>query len=158
MLGSKHGQQEERVFTYTPEQMFDLIADVERYPEFVPGWSQARITGRRDNRLYVNQAVGVPPLQWHFCTEAVLARPEHIHIRATSGPFDRFDIHWRFLPGPTGGCRVAVAIDVRPGSALLSQLMRPVLHRSAGPLLAAFTQRAHQLYGESALPDKRDET
>jgi len=83
--------------------IFDLVADIERYPEFVPGWQEARILRKADDRRHVEQAVGIRGLVWRFRTEAELERPRRIEIHGAGGPVRRLHQVWRFEERQTGG-------------------------------------------------------
>ena len=92
-------QSEAHWFPYTPEQMFHLAADIERYPEFLPHWPRATIQSREQDVLHVLQEIDLGLRRFRFESHAVLQRPSRLHIDSTSGPFRRLAIDWRFSPG-----------------------------------------------------------
>jgi ribosome-associated toxin RatA of RatAB toxin-antitoxin module len=141
-------QQTSRLLPYRDDQLFQLVLDIERYPEFVPGYRRARIVRRGDDALDVEQTVGFGPATFTFHSSAEFQQPSRIFIRATDGPFRRLDVEWRFV-AEEGGCRVSAETHYQ-----LHGLLAPVL---AGwldfllpRLLDAFAARAAKLYAAEA--------
>ena len=99
---------ETRVLPYERDRLFDLIADVERYPEFLPWWHAARVRRRDGNAEHVEQLVGPAIARFRFASTTVLERPVHIHTTSNERPFRHLEIHWTFVPGPRGGCQSTV--------------------------------------------------
>ena len=77
-----------RVLPYQPEQLFDIAADVERYPDFLPWWQSARITQRSGDVYHTDQEVGFGPFSQRFTTKTILRRPLEIEVTAIDGPFE----------------------------------------------------------------------
>jgi coenzyme Q-binding protein COQ10 len=138
--------QEDLLVPYTPEEMFDLVVDVERYPEFVPGYREARIDRREGNRLFAVQRVGIGAATVQFHSAATIDRPRSIHIRSVESPFDVLDIEWRFETAPEG-CRIGFAARARLSDSLPARLLQPWLDRLTEFVPAAFVKRARFLYG-----------
>lgn len=134
-----------RQLPYTCDQLFTLVLDIERYPEFVPGYRAARILRREAQALEVEQSAGFGPLTIAFHSRAEFSVPTRIHIHASDGPFRRLEVTWQFEPVP-GGCRVSAATSYELGG-LLAPLLRGGLAVFAPRLLDAFARRAAQLYG-----------
>lgn len=130
---------------YTTAQMFDLIVDVERYPEFLPGYLWAGIRGRSGDTLYVDQAVGLRGIRWRFGSIATLKRPERITIRSTDSPFRCLEIDWRFTTLPAG-CQVAFCLTYEFNSRSLDTLTGRWFDAIAERMVTAFLERAHRLY------------
>ena len=138
---------------YTPGQLFDLVADVERYPVFVPWVSDMRVMPRRegsaDVSLFDAQAkVGFAFVRERFST-AVRADKSAMTIDASliSGPFRRLENHWRFAAAPGGGSELTFSIDFEFGSRLLQGLLAANFERAVEKLIACFERRAAALYG-----------
>lgn len=135
-----------RSLPYTPEQMFDLVADVERYPEFVPGYRQVRIRERRAGELVVEQRVRIGPKAVRFHSLASLDRPHRISIRSTDSPFADLEVDWRFEPRDPG-CRVRF----RAGYNLVTPVFRGLFEGwfadHSDRILEAFLERARRHYG-----------
>jgi coenzyme Q-binding protein COQ10 len=132
---------------FTPAQIFDLVADIERYPDFLPWWISATIRKRELDTCDVEQVVGRGPVRVEFASRAVLTRPERIDITSTDRPFRQFALCVRVVPGASTGCSLSLSARVELRSFILQQIMQRVLATSIDDILAAFEQRAHSLYG-----------
>lgn len=135
---------------YTPEQLFDLAADVECYPEFLPWWIAARVLKREGNIYFSDQVVGFGVFRERFGSKTVLWRPERIEVTSTDGIFRNFDLTWRFDPLPGNGCKVALMVNLELRSSLLQDMFHRAILQSVRSIMSAFEARAHQLYGPSA--------
>jgi coenzyme Q-binding protein COQ10 len=93
----------ERVLPYDRKLLFDIAADVERYAEFLPAWTAARITRREGNVYWTDQTIGLGPLRARFGSETVLNRPERIEVVSSEPPFRSFRLFWVFEPRPHAG-------------------------------------------------------
>jgi coenzyme Q-binding protein COQ10 len=127
--------------------MFDLAADIERYPEFLPHWPRATIRSREQDVLHVAQEIDLGVRRLGFESRAVLQRPAHLHIDSTSGPFRRLSIDWRFTPGGQGGCTVALMVEMEMRSLVLEALAGKLMQIMTRDILARFRNRAAALYG-----------
>jgi coenzyme Q-binding protein COQ10 len=140
-------QSESHWLPYTPEQMFDLAADIERYPEFLPHWPRATIRSRERDVLYVLQEIDLGLRRFRFESRAVLRRPSHLHIDSTSGPFRRLSIDWRFTSGGEGGCLTALTVEIEMRSMLLEAFAGGLMQMLTQDILERFRARAAALYG-----------
>ena len=142
---------ERRHLAYTAEQLFDLVADVERYPEFLQWFVAARIRHRDGHALDVDQTVRFAGFTAELATRAVLDRPRRIAIAASDPPppLRRLDQCWTFTPASDGRTTVQYEVSVELRSSLLQRLMRPLLdeRQMAEATINAFTRRAEQIYG-----------
>jgi coenzyme Q-binding protein COQ10 len=135
-----------RLLPFSCEQVFDVAADVERYPEFLPGWISARILKRESNRLYVEQVLGIGPARLRFDSRTVLYRPERIEVTSSQPPFRYYSLTWLFVPGPAASCSLSVLGDLELQSNLLQHVARRLLPASIAGAIAAFEARANSLY------------
>src|SRR5580658_8893420 len=94
---------------YRPEQMFDLVADVGKYPQFLPWCAAARIRGRTEQQLLADLTIGFGPFRESFTSRVTLERPARIVVRYENGPFRYLNNVWQFLPDPQG-CRIDFAV------------------------------------------------
>lgn len=148
-FGSEATFSDSRILPYRPDQLFDLVADVERYPEFLPMWEQATIFDRRSNGYSTDQVVRLGLLRTRFRSETVLRRPQRIEITSSEGIFRHFAIQWQFAPGPDGrGCQVACHLACEARSPLLQTVLGFVLVEAGRSIIRAFDERARVLYGE----------
>lgn len=138
---------EKRVLPYTPEQMFKLVADVERYPEFLPWCVAARVRRREGPVMWADLIIGFKLLRERFTSRVELDAPgNRINVRYTEGPFRHLDNHWLFEPHPSG-CRVDFFLDFEFRSKMLQQMMGVFFNEAVRRMVHAFEARADQLYG-----------
>ncbi len=133
---------------FSCEQMFDLASDIERYPEYLKGWISAHIRKREGNVCYVDQVMGVGPMQVKFATTAILERPTSIEVSSTDPPFRTYRLSWTISARPSG-CHIGVEAQFELESALLQRMMSPFLRAAIDDAVAAFEARAHALYAPS---------
>ncbi len=137
-----------RLISHSPEQLFDLVADVERYPEFLPWWRAARIERWDGDAYYTDQVIGFRGFVGErFRSKTVLDRPTRIDVASHGGPFRRFDIRWTFEPAPSAGCRVGILVDVEPRPKLVQGLLTLLFVNAMRRVVGAFERRARQIYG-----------
>jgi len=139
---------EERVLPYTPEQLFALVADVERYPEFLPWCIGARIRERSESLLVADLVIGFKLIRERFTSRVTMDRP-HLGIETAyaDGPFKHLSNCWRFEPTPDGGCRIDFYVEFEFRSAVLQKLIGLLFHEAVKRMVGAFETRARALYG-----------
>jgi coenzyme Q-binding protein COQ10 len=139
---------EQRVLGYRPEQLYDLVADVERYPEFLPWCIGARIRERHEMLLVADLIIGFKMIRERFTSRVNLDR-EHLAIDViyADGPFKHMANRWRFEPTPDGGCRIDFYVEFEFRSAMLQKLIGVLFHEAVRRMVGAFEARARQLYG-----------
>jgi coenzyme Q-binding protein COQ10 len=138
---------EERVLPYTPEQLFALVADVERYPEFLPWCVAARIRERRPELIVADLVIGFRMFRERFTSRVALDPPRRIDVAYTEGPFRYLNNHWIFEPVP-GGSRIDFFVDFEFKSRLLQRVIEVLFGEAVRRMVAAFEHRAEQLYGK----------
>jgi coenzyme Q-binding protein COQ10 len=132
---------------YPPAQLFDLIVDVERYPEFMPWIVDSRVRRRDDRTMNTELTVGAGPLRKRFSTIAVLDRPHRVDITSRDSMFERFQMRW-ILQGTTeGGTNIEYYVDFKFRSRALQMLMTAAFASQTAATMSAFKRRAHYLYG-----------
>jgi coenzyme Q-binding protein COQ10 len=144
-----------RKLPWSAASLFDLAADVERYPEFLPWWIDARIVGRDANAYDTDQLLGLGPLRVRFRSTTRLRRPHAIEVRSAAWPFREFRLSWRFEPQPAGDCRVTLAAEIDFRAQLLEWLMADMAPAAITDIVAAFQARARQLYGNGVDHERR---
>jgi len=132
---------------HSASQLFDLVADIERYPQFLPWVISARITRRDDRTVWVTMVMGTRLLRRQFSTIATLQRPHRIDITSRDPMFERFDQRWIFTAGAEGGTDIEYRTDFKFRSALLQALIGGSFAERAPAMMQAFKRRARQLYG-----------
>ncbi len=137
---------ETRLLPYTPEQMFDLVADVGEYPKFLPWCAGAKVGSRTDAELVALLTIGFGPFRESFTSRVVLRRPELVKVRYENGPFRYLNNQWKFTPDPRG-CRVAFFVDFEFRSRLLQAAIGVVFNEAVRRMVNAFQKRARDVYG-----------
>jgi coenzyme Q-binding protein COQ10 len=143
--------QETRILPYTPEQMFNLVADVARYPEFLPWCMGARIREQQADMLLADLMIGFKMVREKFTSRVWLHRAERcIDVEYINGPFRTLKNHWTFYDDPTAGphgCRIEFFLEFEFSSLMLQKLIGVLFHEAVRRMVAAFEARAKQLYG-----------
>jgi len=132
---------------YPPAQLFDLIVDVERYPEFMPWIVDSRVRRRDDCTMNTELTVGAGPLRKRFSTIAVLDRPHRVDITSRDSMFERFQMRWILQPTTEGGTNIEYYVDFKFRSRVLQMLMTAAFASQTAATMSAFKRRAHYLYG-----------
>lgn len=133
---------------YSAEQMFGLIDDVEKYPEFLP-WCSGTAVGFRDasvTRATIH--ISYRGIRQSFSTENRKRAPESMTMELVEGPFRRLDGEWRLTSLAGGGCKVDFRLQYEFAGAILEKVVGPVFGYIAGTMVDAFLKRADRLYGD----------
>lgn len=132
---------------YTPEQMFDLVNDVESYPKFLHWCRGARIDILQGNTLEATLDVGVLGFHQSFRTRNMLTRPERIGIDLVSGPFRRLRGEWRFQAAAESGSDISLTLTFEVTRSPFGVVFAKVFEELAGAQMSAFIERAKTVYG-----------
>jgi len=125
-----------------PQRLYELVEDVERYPEFVPGCAAAQVLERQDHQMLARLAVRRGPLRTEFTTRNELDPGRAVHMYLVEGPFRVLEGHWRFMPVASNGCRIDFSLRFQFANALKSVLFEPLFEETAAQLVRAFVARA----------------
>jgi len=146
---------EKRVLPYSAEQLFDLVADVDRYPEFLPWCIAARVTRREGNVLYADLVIGFKMVREKFTSRVTLYRPSALDVAYIKGPMRYLDNHWRFFDRADGSCLVDFYVDFEFRSPVLQRLIGALFNEAVRRMVGAFETRARALYGPPAVKSTR---
>ncbi|MBO9623183.1 MAG: type II toxin-antitoxin system RatA family toxin [Sphingomonas sp.] len=141
---------ETRALPYTPEQMFDLVADVARYPEFLPWVTAIRVRSNSDTQMVADMIVGFKGLRETFTSRVEKQRPGHIRVDYLEGPLKHLNNDWKFRADGKGGCLVDFCVDFAFKNRVFEMLAGQVFDRALRKMINAFEERAARLYGDSA--------
>ena len=144
----KHSEM--RALPYTPEQMFDLVADVGRYGEFLPWVSAVRVRSNSDTQMVADLIVGFKGLRESFTSRVEKQRPGHIRVDYLEGPLKHLNNDWKFRSDGKGGCLVDFCVDFAFKYRVFEMLAGQVFDRALRKMINAFEERAARLYGDSA--------
>lgn len=125
----------------TAERLYAVAADVESYPDFLPGCVAARVAARRPDRLLVDNVFGMGPMRVKFRTTAFPEPPERLRVTSQDGPWRRFDLEWRFADLAQGGAAAELAVEAAFRSPLLEGMAGAAFARLEQKLVAAFHRR-----------------
>jgi coenzyme Q-binding protein COQ10 len=144
---------EYKIVPYRPDQLFDLVADVGRYPEFLPWCVGARVRSRTEQELLADLTIGFGPFRERFTSRVALDRPSTVRVTYENGPFRYLNNQWRFTPHPQG-CRVDFFVDFEFHSRILQAAIGVVFNEAVRRMVNAFQRRARQVYGppQQAVP------
>ena len=137
---------EQRVLSYTSEQLFTLVADIERYPEFLPWCVGARVKERRADLIVADLVIGFRMFRERFTSRVALDPPRRIDVTYAEGPFRRLNNQWVFEPIP-GGCLIDFYVDFEFKSRVLQKLIEVLFSEAVRRMVGAFEKRARDLYG-----------
>ena len=141
-----------RPVRHPPEKMFALVADVERYPEFLPMCEALTVRSRRERDgvtlLVADMTVGYKAIRETFTSQVVLKPAEsRIDVKYIDGPFKYLTNRWLFTPAAGGGCEIHFFIDYEFKSRILGAVMGAMFDRAFRLFAEAFEKRADQVYG-----------
>ena len=141
---------ERRALDYSPAQLYDLVADVARYPEFLPWCLAARVRERSSKRVVADLVIGFKMVRERFTSYVDLdSEARRIDVSYAEGPFKYLRNHWVFLPHERG-CEIDFYVDFEFRSKILQKLIEVLFHEAVKRMVGAFEARAKQLYGPAS--------
>ena len=140
---------ETKFLPYTPEQLFDLVADVARYDEFLPWVVAVRVRSSSETETLADLVVGFNAFKERFTSRVTKQRPGRICVDYVEGPLKYLKNEWRFEPAP-GGTQVHFSVDFAFKSRIFESLAGQMFDRALRRMTGAFEQRAAALYGISS--------
>jgi len=141
---------ERRNLPYSPEQLFDLVADVGRYQEFLPWVAATRVRSNDDTLMVADLVVGFKSLKETFTSRVIKDRPRAITIDYVEGPLKHLHNEWTFTPDGKGGTDIDFCVDFAFRSRIFEALAGQMFDRALRRMIGAFETRAHALYGGDA--------
>jgi ribosome-associated toxin RatA of RatAB toxin-antitoxin module len=131
---------------YSASQMFALVDDIEKYPEFLPWCSGTEVVFRDENMTRATIKINYHHLRQSFTTENMKYEPDGIKISLVHGPFRHLDGHWQFIALGEVGCKVQLDLHYEFSNKILERLFGPVFHYVANSFVDAFVKRAEKLW------------
>ena len=138
---------ETRHLPYTPEQLFDMVADVGSYDEFLPWVVAVRIRSSSELETVADLIVGFSAFKERFTSRVVKQRPNRICVDYVEGPLKYLHNEWTFQPAGDGGTNLCFSVDFAFKSRLFETLAGQMFDRALRRMTGAFEQRASALYG-----------
>jgi ribosome-associated toxin RatA of RatAB toxin-antitoxin module len=135
---------------YSPEEMFALVTDVAKYPEFLPWCDRASVLALEPDGMKAEVGIAFAGIHQTFTTRNTHVAGREVRMKLVDGPFSNLDGVWKFLPIGQGGqraCKVTLELHYAFKSTALATVVGPVFDKIAGNLVDAFVKRAEQVYG-----------
>ena len=143
------GISETRRLPYTAEQMYDLVADVARYHEFLPWVVGTRVRSNSETEMIADLLVGFKALREKFTSRVEKVRPSEIKVHYLDGPMRDLDNVWKFRSTPDG-CELDFSVSFTFRNSVFEALAGQYFDRAFRKMVSAFEARAEQLYGSSS--------
>jgi coenzyme Q-binding protein COQ10 len=137
---------ERKFIPYSQEQLFDLVADVGKYPQFLPWCVGSRIRRQTETELVADLTIGFGPFRESFTSRVALERPQRLRVSYENGPFRYLNNQWDFTP-KGGGTEVGFFVDFEFRSRILQAAIGVVFHEAVRRMVNAFLRRARDVYG-----------
>lgn len=139
---------EQRILPYTSDQMFNLVGDIARYPEFLPWCSSARIIRHEKDFILAELTIGYKMIRERFVSRVEL---DHKHktilVSYVSGPLKALRNEWKFSPEGKKKCKIDFFVHFEFSNPLLATMMNMFFDIAFRRMVAAFEVRAKELYG-----------
>lgn len=144
------GIRETRILPYSAEQMFDLVADVKNYGKFLPWVVATRIRSDSETEMVADMVVGFKSLRESFTSRVLKDRAKRIEVLYLDGPLSDLDNVWTFSPIDENNCEVGFSVDFQFKNKVFQALAGQYFDRAFRKMVAAFEQRAFELYGNNS--------
>jgi coenzyme Q-binding protein COQ10 len=138
---------ETRHLPYTPEQLFDMVADVARYDEFLPWVVAVRVRSSSEEETVADLVVGFSAFKERFTSKVLKERPDRIVVDYIEGPLKYLHNEWHFRRAADGGTDLHFSVDFAFRSRLFEALAGQMFDRALRRMTGAFERRAAELYG-----------
>ncbi len=132
---------------HSAEQMFDLVNDVRRYPEFLQGCQATEVLAEGEDFIEARLTIAKAGINQSFSTRNTLVRPQRMEMRLVDGPFTRFEGVWRFQALSAEACKVSLDMEFEVANRLTGAALGAVFKQVANMMVDAFVKRAKQIYG-----------
>ncbi len=142
---------ETRILPYTSQQMFDLVMDIGKYPEFLPWCIGARINSQSKNNLEADVLIGYKMFRESFSSRVHFTNPKEIEVEYLKGPMRHLHNTWIFKDLQAGRCQVDFYVDFSLKAKLLESLVDQFFQKALMKMINAFDDRAVEIYGTKTL-------
>ncbi len=132
---------------HSAQQMFDLVNDVARYPEFLQGCKATRVIAEGEDFIEASMTLAKAGFEQAITTRNVLVRPESMEMRLVDGPFSKFKGVWRFQALSPEACKVSLELEFEVSNRLAGAALGAVFKQVASAMVDAFVARGKQIYG-----------
>ena len=144
-------QEESKIVSYTKDQMFDLVADIDRYDEFLPWCNNSRIintSAENDKKIVIaDLEIGYDQFTYTYRSEVKLLKDKsEINVRNLDGPFKYLENNWKFITVGKNQCEIQFNIDFELNISILDILMKKFFDLAFQKMVDAFINRANEIY------------
>ncbi|NLY34433.1 MAG: type II toxin-antitoxin system RatA family toxin [Alcaligenaceae bacterium] len=143
-----HTVQRSVLLPYKASQMFDLVSDVEKYPEFMPWCGGSAIKEKLEDGVIASVTISLAKIKQTFTTRNKHSYPGKMELELVDGPFSALNGTWEFIELDEDACKVIFTLDYAFNSKTLEMLVGPVFNRIANSFIDSFTKRAQVIYGD----------
>ncbi len=143
-----HSVERSVLVPHSASQMFDLVADVEKYPEFMPWCGGASVSARDEKGMQASITISLAGIKQTFTTRNTHQYPTCIELELVDGPFSVLKGKWQFLALSEDACKVLFTLNYAFSNRALETLVGPIFNRIATSFIDSFTQRAQVCFGE----------
>ena len=149
-----HNYHDNRNSPYSPQQLFDLVIDIEKYPSFLPWCRASRILEKNDNLIVAELIICFKHITESYVSEVTFHRPKQVNdsgfikVKMIRGPFSHLENHWQFTPLAKGGSEIALQLSFKFRSKILDAIIGMLFGKASTKMVNAFKERADALYGE----------
>ena len=133
---------------YSADQMYQLVNDVARYPEFLPGCIATDVQEESDTHMLARMTLKKGPISQEFSTANVMVPGESINMALSDGPFESLDGIWKFIPLAENACKIEFSMAFEFKSGLVGAAFNQIFSDLTLSQIDAFTKRAREVYGE----------
>ena len=138
--------QRSALVAFSAESMFQLVNDVESYPEFLPGCAQSRIDNQSENAMRASLLIAKAGVKQWFTTQNALTQNSKIEMQLVDGPFSHLSGGWQFIPLSESACKIELQLNFEFSSRLAQAAFGKVFNSIAASMVDAFTRRAKEVY------------
>ncbi len=131
---------------FSAEQMYQLVNDVDAYPQFLPGCTGSRVLESSENQMTASVDVSRAGISKTFTTRNTLTDNQRIHMQLVDGPFHKLTGGWQFISLGDDACKVELSLDFEFTNMLVEMAFGRVFKELASSMVQAFTQRAKEVY------------
>lgn len=136
------------LITHSAQRMFDLVTDVEKYPEFLPWCGGVEVFQSTPELMEAKININFKGVKQYFHTKNIQKSPTNIDMTFVSGPFKKFEGHWIFTHLSEEACKIEFSLHYEFSNFILDKLIGPVFSVIANTFVNSFVKRANDLYGE----------
>lgn len=137
---------------FSAQQMYELVNDIDAYPQFLPGCVASRIVSASDNTITAALDVSKAGIRKTFTTRNELTPHQHIKVELVDGPFKALNGGWTFTPLDVDACKVELVLYFEFTSRLVELAFGGIFKELANAMVHSFSERAREVYGHAAYP------